>query len=334
MGFLEEIKEHRTGLSRASMGLNPDALQSSTQAAVAATVTASQQRLELLARCFAETGFTQLYRGLYRLVARHQNRPKTVRLYNQYVEVDPRTWSTECDVQVNVALGNGLTEEKVGMLAQIAQKQEALLQQLGPNNPMVSLGQYGYTLSKMVELLGFKDSSRFFTALPPNFQMPQPEPAPDPAMILAQIESTKVQAQADLAQAELAWKRESDLRKDDRERDKNESELRLKEKEIEFKYRTEINDAELRHIIEKERLEVQRNAKPAPQVALSMSPGKRKIRLVRDAEGRIGSAEVEEVMPGISEMGGDMGGLGPEMIPPMPGMDLEPEALAGGGVPA
>ena len=55
LGYLDESKENRTGVSKASAGLNADALQSSTKAAVAATMSGAQGRIELICRHFAES---------------------------------------------------------------------------------------------------------------------------------------------------------------------------------------------------------------------------------------------------------------------------------------
>ena len=56
LNYLDDAKENRTGVSRASAGLNADALQSSTKAAVSATMSAAQGRIELICRHFAESG--------------------------------------------------------------------------------------------------------------------------------------------------------------------------------------------------------------------------------------------------------------------------------------
>jgi hypothetical protein len=62
MDYMDQMREDRTGMSKAAMGLDPDALQSTTKAAVAATVSASQSRLELQARILAE-GMKKLFKG-------------------------------------------------------------------------------------------------------------------------------------------------------------------------------------------------------------------------------------------------------------------------------
>ena len=54
LGYLDEAKENRTGVSKASAGLNADALQSSTSTAVSATMSGAQGRVELICRHFAE----------------------------------------------------------------------------------------------------------------------------------------------------------------------------------------------------------------------------------------------------------------------------------------
>jgi hypothetical protein len=48
--YMDELRENRTGISKAAAGLDANALQSSTRAAVAATVTAAQQHIELICR--------------------------------------------------------------------------------------------------------------------------------------------------------------------------------------------------------------------------------------------------------------------------------------------
>ena len=52
-------------------------------------------------------------------------------------------------------------KERMAVLNNLAGKQEQILQQLGPNNPLVNLQQYSNTLTKMIEMAGFKDAQSF-----------------------------------------------------------------------------------------------------------------------------------------------------------------------------
>lgn len=198
--YLDLVREQRTGLSRASMGLDPDALQSTTAAAVNATVSAAQGKVEMIARVFAETGVKNLFKNILHLVTKHQNKPRMIRLRNTFVPMDPRTWENEFDMTVNVGLGNGQVEQKLAVLGQIAAKQEMILTTAGMNNPLVNLSQYRNTLSKIVELAGFKDASQFFLdpAQQPQQQPQPPQPSPEEQKAAAEIELKKQKMMADI----------------------------------------------------------------------------------------------------------------------------------------
>lgn len=262
--YMDETKETRTGVSKASQGLNADALQSSTRAAVAATISAAQGRVELVARIFAETGLKRLFRGLLRLIVKNQDKPMIVRLRNQFVPIDPRVWNSDMDVDINVALSATSTDERREVLASVAQKQEMIMQSMGPNNPLVTMAQYRNTLAKLIEMAGFKDASAFFNEVPPDWQ-PQPEqPAPTPEQILAQVQAESIQADIQKKAAELQLDREKMLRSDDRERDRIEADAYLRAKEMEMKYGTQVDIAAIRAMMERDR-EAVRQMQMMPQ---------------------------------------------------------------------
>ena len=240
--YLDSVRETRTGMSKAAMGLDAGALQSTTRAAVAATVSASQQHLEMIARIFAETGMRALFKGILKLVVENQERPRVVRLRNQWVPIDPRSWDADMDVEIDVALGGGTEEQKVAVLTSVAQKQEQILQMMGPQNPLVTPQQYRNTLARLVEASGYKNVDEFF--LDPAMQPPPPPPPPpppDPAMILAQVEQQKIMADIQNKQAELELKRQQMLLEDDRARDKQEAEMMLRAYEIQLKSGTAVD---------------------------------------------------------------------------------------------
>jgi hypothetical protein len=253
--YLDSVRETRTGMSKAAMGLDAGALQSTTRAAVAATVSAAQQHLELIARVFAETGMRALFKGILKLVVENQDRPRVVRLRNQWVPIDPRSWNSGMDVEVDVALGGGTEEQKVAVLTSIAQKQEQILQTMGPMNPLVTPQQYRNTLAKLTEFSGFRNADEFFlnpATMPP--QPPPPPPPPDPAQILAQVEQQKIMADIQNKQAELEMKRQQMLLEDDRARDKQEADLMLRAYEVQLKYGTQLDLDAIRAMTERPRV--------------------------------------------------------------------------------
>lgn len=254
LSYLDEVRETRTGMSKASMGLQADALQSTTRAAVAATVSAAQQHLELIARIFSETGMRALFKGILKLVTENQDRPRVVRLRNQWVPIDPRSWNSDMDVEVDIALGAGTEEQKIAVLNSIAQKQEQIMQTMGPQNPLVSPQQYRNTLVKLAEASGYRNADEFFlnpATMPP--QPPPPPPPPDPAQILAEVEKQKIMADIQNKQAELELKRQAMLLEDDRARDKQEADIMLRAYEVQLKYGTTVDTEALRAMMERPR---------------------------------------------------------------------------------
>ena len=252
LGYMDQVKEDRTGMSKAAMGLNADALQSSTKAAVAATISASQSRLELTTRILA-AGMKKLFKNVLTLIVAHQDKPRIVRLRNQWVAIDPRAWDANMDVSINVALGNGDVEQKMAMLQMISNIQKEALMQMGPQNPLVTPGQFSNTLRKMVELAGFKDSSQFFNAVPADYQPPQKEDKPTPEEILAQVQAQSIQADIQKKAAELELDREKMLRADDRERDRVEADTMLRAYEMQLKYGTQVDVASIKAMMERDR---------------------------------------------------------------------------------
>jgi hypothetical protein len=244
MDYMDQMREDRTGMSKAAMGLDPDALQSTTKAAVSATVSASQSRLELQARILAE-GMKKLFKGILYLMTTHQDKPRMVRLRNEWVQIDPRVWDASMDVNVNIGLGNGDVNEKINALNIIMQKQEQIMAQFGPMNQIASLPMYIRTLQKAIELSGYKDASSYFNTLPADFQMPQEEPQQTPEQVLAQVQAQSIQADIQKKAAELELQREKMIRDDDYRRDQLAQDLMLKKYELELKYGTQISTAEI-----------------------------------------------------------------------------------------
>lgn len=244
MEYMDQIKEDRTGMSKAAMGLNADALQSSTKAAVNATISASQGRIELTARILAE-GMKKLFKGILFLAITHQDKARMVRLRNEWVQIDPRAWDVSMDASINIALGNGDTNEKLQALMMIMAKQEQILQQLGPQNPLVTPQQFSNTLRKIVELSGFKDTTSYFQQIPADYVPPTPQPKPTPEEVLAQVQAESIKADIQKKAAELELKRQQMLLDDDLARDKMAQDMYLKKYEIELKYKSQISTAEI-----------------------------------------------------------------------------------------
>jgi acetyl/propionyl-CoA carboxylase alpha subunit len=95
----------------------------------------------------------------------------------------------------------------------IMAKQEEIIGKYGVNNPLVTVTQYRKTLSKMIEMAGFKDTTAFINEITPEVEQqimmqasqPPADPTAEAAKIYAQIEQSKAElkAQADAARNDL-----------------------------------------------------------------------------------------------------------------------------------
>ena len=198
----------------------------------------------------AETGVKDLFKGILHLVTKYDNKPRIIRLRNNFVPIDPREWTSEFDVVVQVGLGTADDEQKIAFLTQIAAKQEQILMQMGADNPLVTMEQYVNTLRSIAEVGGFKDADQFFNN-PKQIQMlkqqqTQQPPQPDPSVIQAQAEMQLKQQQAE---AELALKREKMQADIALQREKMQMEMELRQQELtmeaELRVAKAVTDAQI-----------------------------------------------------------------------------------------
>jgi hypothetical protein len=261
LSLCDDVIERRTGQNKGAQGLDASALQSSTKAAVAAAVTASQAQQELLVRIFAEQTLKPLFRGILKLLVQHQPRSRMVRLRNEWVTVDPRPWNADMDVQVNVMLGAGLVEEKIETLLAIAEKQEQVIANMGPDNPIVNLKQYRDTLAEIAELRGRKDTEKYFQRISEDDLKKQAEaraqqgPPPDPRVMIAQME---LQAKQQQAAAEMQLEQQKAAMQMELEQIKMQRQLELESIKAERESQLEVMRAEREALFEQQRLEMER----------------------------------------------------------------------------
>jgi len=159
--YLDGVQAKRTGVSDMNQGLDANVLQNVSATAVATMTAQSQGKLELIARIFADTGVKNLMQGILHLVCKYQDQPRAMAINGKPLNIDPREWDNQYNVNINVGLGNGTGSEKVAMLQMILAKQEQVLQQYGLANPLVDIKQYRQTLAKFINASGYRDDAQF-----------------------------------------------------------------------------------------------------------------------------------------------------------------------------
>ena len=196
--MLNETLQRRTGLSDAAKGLDPKALQSSTMIGVEAVINGAQERIELVARVLCETGFKDLFSGLYNEICENPNQQRTLKIRGKYIPYDTGTFDASMAVEVNANLGKGSDLTRMLALNQIKQDQQLIVQTYGLSNPVCGIPELLNTITDMLALANVKNVGRYFRTPTPQQIMAitnAPKP-PDPNLIAAQAQMEKVRMEA------------------------------------------------------------------------------------------------------------------------------------------
>jgi hypothetical protein len=164
--YMDAVGEKRTGVSMRSQAMDMEALSNQSATAVNAATAASHSKIEEYARNIAECGgMKRVFRCILKLITKHQDKPKMIRLRGEFVPVDPRAWDSSMDVVINVGLGTGSRDRDLAMLQGIAAKQEQIIAQAGPWNEDCNLGHLFDTYRKMAEAAGIRNADAHFPVI-------------------------------------------------------------------------------------------------------------------------------------------------------------------------
>jgi hypothetical protein len=238
--YLDDMVEVKTGVTRASMGLDPDALQSTTRAAVTATVSAGAGQVEVMVSNLAYTGMRRLFKQILQIMSRHSTRAEMMRVKGEYVAMDPRVWDSDLDATVNVGLGTGREDQKNAILGQVMQIQLQAIQTYGPQNPLAGIDQLRNTLADMMALNGIANAERYFSPpQPPQPPAPEAPPQADPAQAMVQAETIKAQAKMASDSQRLQFEMQKAQMDDDFRRDQMEQDLMIEDAKLQKSIDTE-----------------------------------------------------------------------------------------------
>ena len=213
----DQVREMRTGVSRSTMALDPEALQNQTATASQNQKDSAYSQIELIARNQAELGWKRVFRQILKLIVKHQDRPRTIRLRDEWVEMNPKSWNANMDATINIGLGTGSRDRDMAMLNQILNVQMAMTDRLAQGGfsaqALEMVPKINMTATKLAESAGIKNPDQFYLDIKPEMleQMKQ-EAAnrPDPEM---EKEKVKAQTQLQLGQQQAQIDAQADERK-------------------------------------------------------------------------------------------------------------------------
>lgn len=157
--WVEGQKENRTGITRYNQGLDANSLNK-TATGISAILGQSSQRLELVARMFAETGLYELFRFMVSLNQKFIDQATIIRLTNKEMKITPEDLDGSFDLIVNAGISIATKESTI----MATQTLLTAIMQANAGGYMVSTPENIYNLfKKWIESIGFKNYGDYIT---------------------------------------------------------------------------------------------------------------------------------------------------------------------------
>lgn len=184
------------GQSIDASALNQTALGMSQQLSMALT------RVENITRSIAD-GVRDLVQLIHALTLKHSTKQEHVKINNQWLLVDPRSWVKRDTMTVTVGLGSGTREMRAQQLMALI---NLLTDKIAPTGAANAQNIYNAT-SRLANELGYRNADEFVS----NPQQNPPGPPPEDPLVQAQ----KIKSQTDqtIKQAELQAEQQSAAQK-------------------------------------------------------------------------------------------------------------------------
>lgn len=219
MQYLDEIIAKRTGVSRTTMALDPEALQNQTATASQQQRDAGYSQIELIARNMAELGWSKFFAKRLKLAIKYEQvravpskegdevpgpdgQPQT----SDFMQVRPDKWDPNMAVSINVGLGTGSRDRDMLMLQNVQGGQLAMADRLGAagftDKALEFIRPIRQTAVRIAESAGLKNPEEYFPDITEDdiAQMKQAAAQagqqPDPAVVKAQMDQQAKDAQA------------------------------------------------------------------------------------------------------------------------------------------
>lgn len=243
---MDGIRAERSGFSKETMGLNPDALSNSTNLVGMAIMAQSQLLVKMIATTFAHSGFKTLMEHIRELVLKYEKKERVFDLTGEFLETDPRSWRKQRNSVPKVGIGHAGKNEELSLLTNLLDLQQKLVEAQGGaiDGPLTNATGIYNTIKRLCQRMGFKDVSSYFQN-PAEYQAPPPKPSVAELTLKAQTEKINSDAkikQADQVQTAVKDKKDSEFKfaelaqRERLEMAKIESDERIAEMDLIYKY--------------------------------------------------------------------------------------------------
>ena len=153
--FLQTHKEQGTGMSKAAQGLNEDLYVSgNSEVKLQAVMSASQKRIQHIARRFAETGIKRLCIGVYKTMKMNMKKISYSDGSGLYSTIDANTLPNNMDLEIMLDIGENSNSSRLQKLQVVGQQIVPALAEAGASG-VLKPEVPALLASKTLEALGF-----------------------------------------------------------------------------------------------------------------------------------------------------------------------------------
>jgi hypothetical protein len=235
MQMMDEIITKRTGVSKATMALDPEALQNQTATASQNQRDAGYSQIELIARNMAELGWAKFFAKRRNLAKKYIKGPIAIPSKNGdvpqqdpmmegqeapagkpsgYRTIQPEAWGDDMACTINVGLGTGSRDRDMAMLNTVLQTQIGMTDRLAQTGfsaeALDFIPKIIKTATQIAESAGMKNPDSYYPQMDETViaQMKEKaaQPKPDPALALEEAKG-KVTMQVEEGKNQLAMQK-------------------------------------------------------------------------------------------------------------------------------
>ena len=205
---LQTIKEQATGMSKAAQGLNDTLYVSgNSEQKLAAVQSASQKRIQHIARRFAETGFKRLCLGIYQTMRKCMNQNVSCVVANSFASINPSELPYNLECEIFVDIGENSNMNKIQKLKSLGAEVLPTLKQQGAGM-LIKPEAPAFISTQLVEAMGLDSNDYFQDYTTDEFKQQaaqELQKQSQEAEQAKQLEFAKAQADVQLQQANVGY---------------------------------------------------------------------------------------------------------------------------------
>jgi hypothetical protein len=157
--YADTQKDSRVGVSPDMAGQS-NLINNESAHGVERMMSAKEMLVGLMVRSIAETGIRPAYKMVRDLMVRYQNAVTPFKFRGQWMNINPSTWGERSRMMVTVGTGASDDQQKMGMLSQMYQIQQGMMQ-TDPMNPLVDYNKIYNTLDELSDLSGIGETEKY-----------------------------------------------------------------------------------------------------------------------------------------------------------------------------